>query len=137
MSIPFMDGRTNIQQNITLLLRGADSSNTFNVNVYTNYSDVYGGPDDNFAYGYYGNTNYVYAGYYFNSGLDDGVFDFIFGLARNEFEPFEDIALYASFVFAPGAMDTNAATLPMRSDSRPLMLLLWQTRRACFRRSIT
>lgn len=97
INIPFLDGRTNIAQNINFLLRAADLSNTFQ--LLEEAGDV-------FSYGLHGNSNYVYSGYYFgNDYLEDSGtlfahpnnFQFM-APQRNEFEPFEESAAYRQFV---------------------------------------
>ncbi len=80
INIPFIDGRTNIAQNINFLLRAANTVAPLLLNVGQTW---YSGAD--------AGTNYVYAGFSFEDNYYGYVDNYLFTAARrNEFQPFED-----------------------------------------------
>ncbi len=102
-AIPFMDGRTNIAQNISFQLRAATAAGMFGEGAF------------NFTMGSYAQaarSNYVYSGYYFENR--NAVYDpvtllgnWVSGPVRNEFGPFEESSLYHYFAYTPGTFGAN------------------------------
>ena len=90
-NVPFYDGRAQIAQNINFLLRSVQNNAPFNLDAYI---WAYG-------YGYWGDTNYVFAGFHFCNNLNSSP------LALNEFQPFEENNYYANLCFAPANVDAN------------------------------
>ncbi|MDB6015900.1 MAG: hypothetical protein JWR19_389 [Pedosphaera sp.] len=93
-NIPFLDGRQQIQQNISFLLRAADGCNPYYFNVTYPYIQTY-------AYQVCATTNYVYAGYTVNYPDDPN------DVSIDEFRPFEDNWLYDYFVYNPSNFDAT------------------------------
>ena len=90
-NIPFFDGRTNIAQNINFLLRSVQVNAPFNLDA-----SIWA-----YGYGYWGDTNYVFAGFHFCNNLNNSP------LVLNEFQPFEENNYYANLCFAPANVDAN------------------------------
>jgi hypothetical protein len=91
-NIPFLDGRTNIQQNTSFLLRGAMVGEPFFVFIST-YAEGYPG--------YYwegGYSNYVSTGFYFDNGGYPQI---------DEFHPFMESSLYDYLVYQPGIIGSS------------------------------
>jgi len=101
LNIPFMDGRTNIQQNINFFLRSADVESPFSLYLFR---------DGNFDAFLSEPTNYVWDGF-----SDIAVGDlgpptyqrFVPIYERNEFQPFEETTLFTNIVFNPAFMDAS------------------------------
>ncbi len=106
--IPYLAGSTQIQQNVSFLLRMATLDQPFSLEL----SDVL----------YPANTNYVFAGY-------DSIFYGYAALQRNEFQPFEENYFYRNFLFDATQLDGTgdfltgvSGQLPALSVSAPAFL---------------
>ena len=86
--VPFLDGRTQIQQNIHFQLRSATAQYPFAFNIDTT---VYGG---GFYWTHSAPTNYVVAGYY-----GDTYYPY-YPFQCNEFQPFEENYFYANWLYS-------------------------------------
>jgi len=105
LNVPFLDGRTNIQQNINMLLRGAGVQNPFN--LYLLRAD----PDVGFIcdYAFSQPTNYVSDGF---SDISEGDTFSPYQqdvpiYQRNEFEPFEESSLFTNMIFNLDLFDSS------------------------------
>jgi Concanavalin A-like lectin/glucanases superfamily/Alpha/beta hydrolase of unknown function (DUF900) len=90
LNIPFIDGRTNIEQNVDYQLRGAMVGEpfTFSISPFDEY------PGD---YAEAGGSNYVVSGFHYDAGD---------GAELDEFHPFEESSLYAYLNYAPGGFNS-------------------------------
>ena len=93
LNVPFVDARSNIEQNTAFLLRAARSNEPFLI-----YFDQSGGNYPGIFYAESGNTNYVASGYYFDAS----------GYAQiDEFHPYEESSLYDYLIYSPGFVDAT------------------------------
>ena len=89
----FLDGREQLKQNLTFLLRVANAQQPFNYLLLGSL-----GPG---SYQFYSwPTNYAYAGFYSHDNNDGNPDVYV-----NEFQPFNDNYLYLNFVFDPTNLD--------------------------------
>jgi hypothetical protein len=96
-NVPFLDGTTEIQQNVSFLLRAATQTQPFSFyDQVPGFAPFYPTPQ---------RTNYVFAGFH---GFQDLNFS---ALQMNEFEPFEENYFYRNFAYLTDPDDAHGNLL--------------------------
>ncbi len=105
-SIPFFDGREQLSQNLSFLLRAADKNKRFQLFLQGAYWDgTYSDPySDGYAYASYYNIGFAYEGYYPSY------------TSLKEFRPFIDNYNYRNFVLDPTHLDNDGQTTTGAED---------------------